>query len=70
MKLKTATLIALIGVSIRFIWTILMALRNLSIGGAPMLHWISLVPALLFEGGLIVFFATLLHRQGAAGNVE
>lgn len=67
MKLKTATLIALAGVSLQFLWTLLMAVRNLHVGNMPMLFRLSVIPTLLFHAGLIVFFAALLRKQQGAG---
>lgn len=60
MSLKTATLVALIGVIIDF------GLRLLSISGAIRVHrlyyWI--LPLIIFHGSLILFLAVFYTKQG------
>lgn len=63
MNLKTATWLALIGVSAQFLWSLVVGVRFLLSGTGPLLYRLSLVPSVLFHIGLIAFFVTLLVKQ-------
>lgn len=67
MNLKSATGLALAGVSVQFLWTLLMTVQNLHVGNVPLLYRLAVIPTLLFEASLIAFFATLLKKQQATG---
>jgi hypothetical protein len=64
MNLKTATLVALIGVSIQFIWSLVIWLHVLRVQmPPPAAYWLRAIPSQLFYAGLIVFFVTLYRKQ-------
>ena len=63
MSLKTATLVALIGVSIQFISSLVMWLRVLQAQTPPAAYWLAGIPSKLFCLGLMVFFVTLYRKQ-------
>ncbi len=69
MSLKIATLLALLGVSLQFMWSLMMSIRTLAldIGTAPLVYRLSMIPTLLFQLGLILFFVTLLRKQRSSG---
>ncbi len=68
MTLKTATLLALVGVSVQFVWSLVMWLRMLQADTPPVAYWFAGIPHRLFLLGLIVFFATLFRKQGSEGS--
>ena len=64
MKLKTATLLAIIGTAVALVWSILSLLRNLEgVGHAPLFYLLSIGPATLFQVCLLIFFVTLHRNQ-------
>jgi hypothetical protein len=69
MSLKIATLLALLGVSLQFMWSLMMSIRALvlNIGTAPLVYRLGMIPTLLFQLGLILFFVTLLRKQRSSG---
>ena len=65
MSLKIATLVALIGVSIQFIWSLVMWVQVLQVQTPPpTAYWLTGIPSKLFYLGLMVFFVTLFRKQG------
>ena len=70
MSLKTATLVALIGVCIQFVWSLAAWLRMLQADATPAGYWLTSIPHRLFLLGLIVFFATLFRKQGSGSADE
>ncbi|MFH1741068.1 MAG: hypothetical protein ABIH23_18865 [bacterium] len=67
MSLKIAMLLALLGVSLQFMWSLLMSIRTFQGGTAPLMYRLSVIPTLLFQLGLILFFVTLLRKQRSSG---
>ena len=59
MKLKTATLIAIIGLVLSLLYSIGIAVLGMTRGASP--YW--LVSPILFYGSLLIFFVVLYRRQ-------
>jgi len=70
MKLKTATLLAIMGTGIKVVWSLAMAVRSLQTASGPAAYRLAAIPALLFEVGLFLFFLTLLKQQRTTGGEE
>jgi hypothetical protein len=62
MKLKTATLLAIIGTAIALAWDIIIFLRNLMGGHIPTFYLLSMGPSLFFDVCLLIFFVTLYRN--------
>lgn len=67
MKLKAATLFALVGTGIKLVWTLAMMARSGYGAAAPILYRIGAIPSVLFEASLFVFFLVLFIKQDAGG---
>ena len=64
MSLKTATLIALLGVSLNLLIMLSLNLTRLQHGGVPPAQVLaSLLGSIAFNGGLLVYFAVLYRKQ-------
>jgi hypothetical protein len=70
MTLKTATLLAMIGTGIKVTWSLAMGIKSLQVGTAPALYRLAILPTLLFEVALFVFFLVLFTKQKADGDVQ
>jgi hypothetical protein len=69
MTLKTATLLALLGTSLKFVWSLSMLIKSFQIGTkSPLVYSLASLPAMLFEAGLVLFFLTLLRKQKNTGD--
>jgi hypothetical protein len=63
MKLKTATLLAIIGTAVALVWSIISFLHNLAgVGHVPLFYLLSIGPATL-QVCLLIFFVTLYRNQ-------
>jgi hypothetical protein len=64
MKLKTATLLAVIGTAVALGWSIISFLHSLAtVGHVPLFYLLSIGPSLVFEASLLIFFVTLYRNQ-------
>ena len=63
MKLKTATLLAIIGTAVVLAWSIISFFHNLMGGHVPPFYLLSIGPSLFFEVCLLIFFVTLHRNQ-------
>jgi hypothetical protein len=64
MKLKTATLLAIIGSAVVIVWSIISFLHTLAgVGHVPLFYLLSTGPFLVFEICLLLFFVTLHRNQ-------
>jgi hypothetical protein len=70
MTLRAATLLALIGVSVRILWSLTMAARSLQPHAMPLLFRLAWLPTLLFEVALLIFFLTLYRKQSEPGRPD
>lgn len=70
MKLKTATLLALIGTGIKVAWSLAMVVKCLQTASGLAVYRLAAIPALLFEVGLFLFFLTLFKEQKTNGGEE
>ena len=70
MKLKTATLLAMLGVSVQLIFTLVMWINSLLTMGTRSPHWYAGIPVLLFHSSLFVFFLTLFRKQQTGNEDE
>ena len=61
MKLKTATLLAIIGTAVALAWGIISFL-NLAGGHIPTFYLLSIGPSLFFDVCLLIFFVTLYRN--------
>jgi hypothetical protein len=64
MKLKTATLLAIIGTAVVLAGNIILILRNLAVAGrAPGVYLLSSGSGTVFHIGLLIFLVTLYRKQ-------
>jgi len=64
MKLKTATLLAIIGTAVVLAGNIILILRNLAVvGHAPGVYLLSFGSSTVFHIGLLIFLVTLYRNQ-------
>jgi hypothetical protein len=64
MKLKTATLLAIIGTAVVLAANIVFMLRNLMVvGHVPVTHLLSSGSSVAFHLGLLIFLVTLFRNQ-------
>jgi len=64
MKLKTATLLAIIGTAVVLAGNIILILRNLMVAGhAPGVYLLSSGAGMVFHIGLLIFLVTLYRKQ-------
>jgi hypothetical protein len=63
MKLKTATLLVIIGTAVALAWSIISFLHNLMGGHIPAFYLLSIGPSFFFYVSLLIFFVTLYRNQ-------
>lgn len=64
MKLKTATLIAICGISVNTVWHLIALAQSMRMmSSAPLLARLSILPFLAFNLGLLAFFVTLYAKE-------
>ena len=64
MKLKTASLLAIIGTAVVLAGNILNCIHNLTVAGhVPPFYLLALGPSFVFEACLLNFFVTLYRKQ-------
>ena len=64
MKLKAASLLAIIGTSVALAGSIINCIHNLTVAGhVPPFYLLAIGPSLVFEACLLNFFVTLYRNQ-------
>jgi hypothetical protein len=64
MKLKTATLLAIIGTAVVLAGTIINSIHNVMVAGPlPPYYLLAIGPSFVFEVCLLIFFVTLHRNQ-------
>ena len=64
MKLKTATLLAIIGTVVVLAGNIINSIHNVMVAGQlPPYYLVAIGPSLVFEACLLIFFVTLHRNQ-------
>ena len=64
MKLKTATVLAIIGTAVVLAGNIILILRNLTVAGhVPGVYLLSFGSGTIFQIGLLIFLVTLYRKQ-------
>ena len=64
MKLKTASLLAIIGTTVVIAGSIINVIRNVTVAGhLPPFYLMAIGPSLVFETCLLIFFVTLFRNQ-------